>query len=188
MQPRHRLPGYLGRWKWWQAIVSFLRLPSAERPVRRPDQITRLSQQSSGAVATQSDGPSARHRANSRDGIAPEIPMYPNTMSSQPTHSAATTTTPMRVPVPVAVASSAKRIPCSATIDALSLSQDPPGHAAASSVTSPHRAMEMVARYRLIPSVTCGRTSRTASRPDYASISTIFRGRWHPCRRAVGAP
>jgi len=188
MQPRHRLRGYLGRWKWWQAIVSFLRLPAAERPVRRPDQITCQSQQSSGAVGTQSDGPSARHRTNSRGGIAPEIPMYPNTTSSQPTHSAATTTTPMRVPVPVAVASSDKRIPCNATIDAPSLSQDPPGHAAASWSTSPHRAMEMVAGNRLIPSVTCGRTSHTVTSADYESIPNIFRCRWPPSRRAVGAP
>jgi len=187
MQPRHRLPRHIERWKWWPAIVSFLQLLAAERPVRRPDQITRQSQQSSGAVGTRADGPSALHRINSRDGIAPEIPMVPNTMSSQPTHSAATST-PMRVPVPVAVASSAKRIPCNATIDAPSLSQDPPGHAAASSFTWLPRAMEMVASNRLIPSVTCGRTSRTASRPDYVSISTIFRRRWHPIRRAVGAP
>ena len=48
--------------------------------------------------------------------------------------------------------------------------------------------MEMVASNRLISSVTFGRTSRTASRPDYASISTIFRCRCHPIRRAVGAP
>ena len=70
MQPRQCLPGHRGRWKWWQAIVSFLRQPAAERPVRRPDHITSQPQQFSGAVGTHADGLSALHRANPRDGIA----------------------------------------------------------------------------------------------------------------------